>query len=182
MPRLLVLIRPKRFVAALILGISALIAILTTFAISIAALVQEMHTAQFVNDMNKNISLALSEQALIDRKLESKINALEEVVLALGQDIVNIKTRMETPCHAAFPYICVTPLPYNATEQWEKVKNHLQAVWADSEITHDMEILQRDIATISKAHLDNTQLDSLAKGLEAGIKSLNPLDWYNILS
>ena len=57
------------------------------------------------------------------------------------------------------------------------MKNHLQAVWADSEITHDMEILQRDIATISKAHLDNTQLDSLAKGLEAEFKPLNPLDW-----
>ena len=39
-----------------------------------------------------------------------------------------------------------------------------------------MEILQRDIATVSKVHLDNTQLGSSAEGLEAGIKSLNPLD------
>ena len=37
--RLNELIRPKRFVAALILGITALIAILTSFALSITALV-----------------------------------------------------------------------------------------------------------------------------------------------
>lgn len=69
--RLQKLIRPKRFMAALILAISALIAILTTFAISITAWVQETHTAQFVNKISKkNISLALSEQAVIDKKLE----------------------------------------------------------------------------------------------------------------
>lgn len=45
--------RPKRFVAALILGISALIAILTTFAIATTVLVQEIHTADFINEINK---------------------------------------------------------------------------------------------------------------------------------
>lgn len=78
------LIRPKRFVAALILGITALIAILTTFAVATTALVEEIHTAHFVNSLNKNISLALMEQKAVDRKLEAKVNALEEVVLELG--------------------------------------------------------------------------------------------------
>ena len=59
--RLKELIRPKRFVAALILGITALIAILTSFTLSTTALVQQQHTAHFVNDMHKNISVALSE-------------------------------------------------------------------------------------------------------------------------
>ena len=70
------LLRPKRFIAALILGITALIAILTSFALSTTALVKEMHTAHFVNKMNKNISVALTKQSIIDKKLESKINAL----------------------------------------------------------------------------------------------------------
>lgn len=52
-------IRPKRFVAALILGITALIAVLTSFALSTTAPVQQLHTAYFVNDMLKNISIAL---------------------------------------------------------------------------------------------------------------------------
>ena len=80
---------------------------------STTALVQQLHTAHFVNDMHKNISVALSELHIIDKKLEAKVNALEEVVLAIGQDIANIKTRLATKCHASFQYICVTPLPYN---------------------------------------------------------------------
>ena len=55
------LTRPKRFMAALILGISAMIAMLTTFAVSTTALVKGMQTATFVNELHRNITLALSE-------------------------------------------------------------------------------------------------------------------------
>jgi hypothetical protein len=78
--------------------------------------------------MHKNISVALSELHIIDKKLEAKVNALEEVVLAMGQDVANIKTRLATKCHASFQYICVTPLPYNTTTDWERTKAHLQGV------------------------------------------------------
>lgn len=76
--------RPKRFVAAILLGISALIAILISFAVATAALVKEIRTAHSVNALNKNITFVLMEQAIIDIKLEAKINVLEEVVLTLG--------------------------------------------------------------------------------------------------
>lgn len=78
------LMRPKRFVAAILLGISALIAILISFAVATTALVKEIRTARSVNALNKNTTFALMEQAIIDIKLEAKINVLEEVVLALG--------------------------------------------------------------------------------------------------
>jgi hypothetical protein len=77
------LLDQKRFVTALILGITALIAILTSFAVSTTALVQQLHTAHFVNDMHRNISVALSELHIIDKKLEAKVSALEEVVSAI---------------------------------------------------------------------------------------------------
>lgn len=122
------LIRPKGFVATLILGILTLIAILTSFAASTTALVKEMQTATFVNEMHRNISVALSEQHLIDRKLEAKINALEEVILELGQDVDSIKTRLATRCHSSFHYICGTPLPYNKSENWSRTEAHLLGV------------------------------------------------------
>ena len=81
--RLNELIGPKRFVVALILSITALITILNSFTISTTALVQQQNTTHFVNDMHKNISVALSELYFIDRKLEAKVNALKEVVLAI---------------------------------------------------------------------------------------------------
>ena len=55
------LTRPKRCMAALILGISAMIAMLTTFAVPTTALVKGMQTATFVNELHRNITLALSE-------------------------------------------------------------------------------------------------------------------------
>ena len=67
--RLNELIGPKRFVTALILGITALIAILTSFAVSTTALVRQLHTSHFVI-----------------HKLEAKVNALKKkkVVLAIA--------------------------------------------------------------------------------------------------
>lgn len=176
------LIRPKRFVAALILGISALIAIVTSFAVSTAALVKNVHTATFVNDMHKNISLVLAEQHLIDKKLETKINALEEVVLLLGQDVANLKTRMSTRCHASFKYICVTPAKYNASNDWDRTKAHLLGVWKDSNITYDLQALQEHISEMSKQKLDSYGLEELAQSLYSNMKSLNPLDWWHYIA
>lgn len=59
------------------------------------------------------IFLWLSTQHLIDKKLETRINALKEVILELGQDVDSIKTRLATRCYSSFYFICVTPLPYN---------------------------------------------------------------------
>lgn len=58
--RIIQLIRPKRFVVALILGISVLIAIMTLVIVSSATLVSEMKTAHVVNDLNKNVSLVFA--------------------------------------------------------------------------------------------------------------------------
>jgi hypothetical protein len=69
------------------------------------ALVQQLHTAHFVNDMHRTISVALLELHIIDKKLEAKVNALEEVVLAMEQDIANIKVRLATKCFISI-YLC----------------------------------------------------------------------------
>ena len=159
------------------MGITTLISILTTFALTTTALVQEIHTAHYVNALNKNITSALLEQEAIDKKLEAKINVLEEVVLALGQDIANLKTTLSTRCHGNFKSICVTPLPYNTSQPWEKVKAHLQGLWQDNNITHDLASLQKDISAMSQSHLQLGGLQDLASQLERGLKSLNPLNW-----
>ena len=59
------------------LGISALIAAITSVTVAVIPLTQQVHTAQCVSDMSKNVSLALAMQEIIDRKLEGKTDALE---------------------------------------------------------------------------------------------------------
>ena len=83
------LISPKRFVATLIVGINTsinitLVAILTPLTVSTVTLVSDTKTAHFVDDLNKNVCLTLARQQIIDKKLEVKLDALEDVVLALG--------------------------------------------------------------------------------------------------
>ena len=53
-----------------------------------------MKTAHFVDDLNKNVSLTLARQRIIDQKLEVKFDVLENVVLVLGQEVENIKVQL----------------------------------------------------------------------------------------
>ena len=61
--------------------------------------------------------MALNTQSEIDVKLETKLNALEAVVIGLGDQIQAIKFRRRLQCHAKYQYVCVTQAPYNSS-QW----------------------------------------------------------------
>ena len=48
---------------------------------------KEVHTALFVDQLSKNVSVVLTTQEIIDKEIKNKVNALEEAVLLLGQEI-----------------------------------------------------------------------------------------------
>ena len=54
-------------------------------------LTQQVHTAQYINTMSKNVSLTLATQEVIDRKLEMKVDALEEAVIHIGTELQALK-------------------------------------------------------------------------------------------
>ena len=95
------------------MGIAALIAIIASVMVSAVALSKEMHTALFVDQLSRNVSVALTTQEITDRNIENKVNALEEGVLLIGQEITNLKIKLSLRCHAEFKWICVTPLQVN---------------------------------------------------------------------
>ena len=76
--------RPKRFTPALTVGITALIAIIVSVTVSAVALSKEVHIASFVDQLSRNVSVALTTQEIMDRKIKNKFNALEEAVLFIG--------------------------------------------------------------------------------------------------
>ena len=55
----------------LILGISALIAAITSVTVAAISLTQ-VHTAQYVDTMSKNVSLTLATQEAIDKKIRDE--------------------------------------------------------------------------------------------------------------
>ena len=118
--------QPKRFIAALVVGITALIAIIASVTVSAVALSKEVHIASLVDQLSKNVSVALTTQEVIDRKMENKVNALEEAVLLMGQEITNLTIKLSLRCHAEFKWMCVTPLQVNdSVHSWECIRNHI---------------------------------------------------------
>ena len=123
----------------IIIGISALITAITSVTVAAISLTQQVHTAQYVNDVSNNVSLALAMQEIIDRKLEVKIDALEEVVMHIGTELQALRVKLALSCHTDYPWICVTPLKVNDTDyNWEKIKNHISVVWNSSSISLDL--------------------------------------------
>ncbi|XP_044917569.1 endogenous retrovirus group K member 6 Env polyprotein-like isoform X1 [Felis catus] len=146
------LMRPKRFIAALILGITALITIVTSLTVSTIALAQEVHTAHFTNELSKNVTTALTTQEIIDRKLDDKVNVLEEAVMAIGQEILTLKIQLSLRCHSDYKWICVTPLRVNESEHnWERVQSHILGVWNHSDLGIDLSKLHKQISDINHA-------------------------------
>ena len=148
------LMQSRRFAGLLILGISVLITTITSVTVAAISLTQQVHTAQYVNDMSKNVSLALATQEIIDRKL--KVDALEAVI-HIGTELQALKVKLALSCHADYRWICVTPLKVNDTDyNWEKIKNHISGVWNSSSISLDLGKLHDQIKTLEHSRLDCT--------------------------
>ena len=141
----------------LTLGISALIAAVTSVTAAAISLTQQVHTAQYVDTMSKNVSLTLATQEAIDRKLEMRVDALEEAVMHIGTELQALKVKMALTCHADYRWICVTSLKVNETDyEWEKIKNHISGVWNSSDIGLDLGKLHNQIQTLEHSRLDFT--------------------------
>ena len=148
------LMQSRRFAGLLILGISVLITTITSVTVAAISLTQQVHTAQYVNDMSKNVSLALATQEIIDRKL--KVDALEAVI-HIGTELQALKVKLALSCHADYQWICITPLKVNDTDyNWEKIKNHISGVWNSSSISLDLGKLHDQIKTLEHSRLDCT--------------------------
>ena len=107
----------------LILRISALITTITSVTVAAISLTQQVHTAQYVDTMSKNVSLTLTTQEAIDRKLEMRVDALEEAIIHIETDLQTLKVKMALSCHADYRWICVTSLKVNGTDyEWKKSK------------------------------------------------------------
>ncbi|XDA85816.1 hypothetical protein R6Z07F_015567 [Ovis aries] len=107
--------------------------------------------------MSKNVSLMLATQEVIDRKLEMKVDALEEAGTHIGTELQALKVKLTLSCHANYRWIWVTPLKVNETDyNWEKIRNHVSRVWNSSSVSLDLGKLHNQITTMEHSRLDFT--------------------------
>ena len=100
------------FVGLLILGISALITAITSVTMAAISLTQQVHTAQYVDTMSKNVSLTLATQEAMDRKLEMRVDALLLLLLSRFSRVRLCATPL-TEAHQAPP-----SLGFSRQEHW----------------------------------------------------------------
>ena len=95
------------------------------------------------------MSLTLATQEVIDRKLEMRVDALEEAIMHIGTELQALKVKMALSCHADYRWICVTSLKVNETDyEWEKINS--------SDIGLDLGKLHNQIQTLEHSRLDFT--------------------------
>ena len=139
------------------LGISALITAITSVTVAAISLTQQVHTAQYVDTVSKNVSLILATQEVIDGKLEMRVDALEEAIMHIGTELQSLKLKMALSCHADYRWICVTSLKVNEADfEWERIKHHILGVWNSSDISLDLGKLHNQIQTMEHSRLDFT--------------------------
>lgn len=63
-----ILWRGRSFEVALILCITALIGVISSFALSTTSLIKQVHTSHHVDQLSNNVSIALLIQEMIDRQ------------------------------------------------------------------------------------------------------------------
>ncbi|KAM5295857.1 endogenous retrovirus group K member 13-1 Env polyprotein-like isoform 1-T1 [Glossophaga mutica] len=148
----IILARSKRFVGMLIAGITALVALIATAATATIALTEGIQTAEFVNELSHNVSVAFQTQEDWDRKIEQKLNALYDTVRVVGEELNSLEVRSSLKCHAMFSHICVTPFPYNSTTfPWDKIRNHLLGIWHNCNTSLDLAALHKEIRNLAEA-------------------------------
>ncbi|KAL0615970.1 envelope glycoprotein, partial [Plecturocebus cupreus] len=102
------MIRPKRFIGLLIASILAIVSIVAIAATAAVSLANRAQNAVYVNHLARNISVAMGTQMDIDKKLETKLNALEETCKdlpvddSIARDIVNTLSSWTCGFHIPF--------------------------------------------------------------------------------
>nr|KAF6474864.1 hypothetical protein HJG63_010997 [Rousettus aegyptiacus] len=136
-------------IIAEILAIVSLIATAATAAVELSQIVQTPH---YVNDLSKNVTMALGTQENIDNKLEQKLDALYSLVMYLGDEIQGLEVRSHLECHAVYHWICVISKIYKENQfGWDRVRSHLQGVWHNANTSLDLIQLHMEIQGLRDA-------------------------------
>ena len=146
------------------------------------SLAQAVHTADTVDQLANNTSAVLGIQKDIDKRVETRLNALYDTVRFLGGEIQSLKLRTRIRCHSDYHWICVTSKKYNASEtSWDRVQRHLEGVWSNSNLSLDLLQLHQEILDIEEAPHAKLTVAQLAENFVSSLFSHFPSlthAWY----
>ena len=128
--------------------------------------------------------MVMGTQEDIDKRIETRLNAVYDTVRFLGEEIQSLKLRTKIRCHSDYHWICVTPKEYNISEtSWNRVQRHLEGIWSNSNLSLDLLRLHQEIIKIGEtphAKLTVAQLaENFVNSLFSHFPSLTHA-WYAV--
>ncbi|XP_039076773.1 endogenous retrovirus group K member 6 Env polyprotein [Hyaena hyaena] len=170
--------RSRRMLGVIIASVLAVAAITATAAVAGLALHQGIQTADFVREWHKDFHLLWQQQRDLDTQLATDVLNLQHTVSWLGDQLTVLSTRSMLKCDWNSPQLCITPVSFNMSEGWEKVKRSLAG---HQNLTKEiMELELQILSTFSKTLPDITG-SGLLKGLQEGMNNLNSLGHVSTL-
>lgn len=164
--------RSRCTLGVVIASILAVASVTATAAMAGLALHQGIQTADFVQDWHKDSHLLWQQQRDLDAQLVTDVLNLQHTVSWLGDQLAVLSTRSVLKCDWNSSQFCITPVPFNMSEGWDKVK---QSSTGHQNLTTEIMDLERQIlSTFSRTLPDITGSD-LLKSLQEGMNNLNPL-------
>lgn len=170
--------RSRRMLGIVIASILAVASVTATATVAGLALHQGIQTADFVREWHKDAHLLWQQQHDLDAQLATDVLNLQHTVSWLGDQVTVLATKSVLKCDWNSSHLCVTPVPFNMSEGWEKVKRSL--VGHQNLTAEIMELEQTILSTFSKTLPDILGSDIL-KSLQEGLDNLNPLGHVSTL-
>uniref|UniRef100_A0A8C6DCE4 Retroviral envelope protein GP41-like domain-containing protein n=1 Tax=Moschus moschiferus TaxID=68415 RepID=A0A8C6DCE4_MOSMO len=162
----------------IIASVVAVASVTATTAVAGLVLHQEIQTADFVWEWNKDSHLLWQQQRDLDTHLATDVLNLQHTVSWLGDQLTVLSTRSVLKCDWNSSQLCITPVTFNMIEGWEKVK---QSLTGHQNLTKKiMKLEQQILSTFSKALPDITG-SNLLKDLQEGMNNLNPFEHVSTL-
>ncbi|XP_077615157.1 endogenous retrovirus group K member 7 Env polyprotein-like [Crocuta crocuta] len=170
--------RSRRMLGVIIASVLAVASVTATAAVARLALHQGIQTADFIREWHKDSYLLWQQQRDLDTQLATDVLNLQYTVSWLGDQLTILSTRSMLKCDWNSSQLCITAVPFNMSEGWEKVKRSLAG---HQNLTKEiMELEQQILSTFSKTLPDITG-SSLLKSLQEGMNNLNPLGHVSTL-
>ena len=112
------------------------------------------------------------QQRDLDAQLATDVLNLQHTVSWLGDQLAVLSTRSVLKCDWNSSQFCITPVPFNMSEGWDKIKRSLTG--HQNLTTEIINSKQQILSTFSRTLPDITGSD-LLKSLQEGMNNLNPL-------
>ena len=114
--------RSHHMLGMVIASILAVTSVTATAAVAGLALHQGIQTTDFIWDWHKDSHLLWQQQRDLDAQLATDVLDLQHTVSWLGDQLAVLSTRSVLKCDWNSSRFCVTPVPFNMSEGWDKVK------------------------------------------------------------